>query len=83
MKESAHDDLLIYSLGMLMLEHIKEDELLREAIAAAETAAIKTLEEIKGALDDETLDDPECFRRIEAILTMFEDNGTGAHRHDF
>ena len=46
MKESAHDDLLIYSLGMLMLEHIKEDELLREAIAAAETAAIKTLEEI-------------------------------------
>ena len=58
MKESAHDDLLIYSLGMLMLEHIKEDELLREAIAAAETAAIKTLEEIKGALERQDLGRP-------------------------
>lgn len=83
MKESAYDDLLIYSLGMLMLEHIKEDELLRKAISAAESRAIKALEDIRRALDDVTLEDPECFQRIEAILTVFENNGIGTGRHDW
>ena len=83
MKESAYDDLLIYSLGMLMLEHIKEDELLREAISAAESRAVKALEDIRRALDGTALEDPECFRRIEAILTVFENNGIGSSRHDW
>ena len=42
------------------------------------------LEQIRQILADDTLDDPECFHRIESIVSLLESNGIdcGA-RHDF
>ena len=44
----------------------------------------QALSEIRAVLDDETLEDPECFRRIERIVRICEELGLGGgSRHDF
>lgn len=80
---TAQDDLLIFSIGQLILDHMKEDELLSAAISAAESEAMKTLDEIRGVLNDDTLDDPTCFKQIELIVDRLSDRGILTIRHDF
>ena len=42
------------------------------------------LREIKRILEDDTLDDKECFYKIEKIVCVFEALGSnGGNRHDF
>ena len=44
----------------------------------------QTLMEIRAVLDDGTLEDPECFHRIEQIVRLYEELGPGGgSRHDF
>lgn len=44
----------------------------------------QTLEAIKAVLEDDSLSDPECFQKIEAIVCAFERLGSGGGgRHDF
>ena len=44
----------------------------------------RTLCKIREIVRDETLDDPECFARIEEIICAFEEIGSdGGTRHDF
>ena len=51
---------------------------------AVEMVCYRTLLKIKAILEDENLDDPECFGRIEAIVSAFEEIGSGCDfRHDF
>ena len=43
-----------------------------------------TLKKIKAIIEDESLDDPECFLRVEAIINAIEDVGVACGaRHDF
>lgn len=49
----------------------------------AESEAVKLIAEIQGILNDETLEDPECFRRIDAIVDAFHDRGISVNRHDW
>ena len=47
-------------------------------------AASCALRNIQKILADDTLDDPECFHRIEAIVSLLEDMGLSCGgRHDF
>jgi len=47
-------------------------------------AAYQALKQIKLILEDDQLDDPECFWRIEQIVRVFEELGSNAgNRHDF
>lgn len=47
-------------------------------------AACQALEKIRGVLDDDRLDDQECFSRIEEIVKIYEEIGSDAGtRHDF
>lgn len=49
-----------------------------------ENKAYQTLQKIKDVLSDDSLDDPECFMRIEEIVCAFESLGSdGGSRHDF
>ncbi len=49
-----------------------------------DSAACRTLEEIREVLDDERLDDQNCFKRIEEIVRLYEKLGSnGGSRHDF
>ena len=44
----------------------------------------RTLKRIKAVIEDDSLDDPECFERIEEIMQIFEELcGKLPHRHDF
>ena len=49
-----------------------------------EYKSYQTLREIKRILEDDSLSDPECFQKIEAIVCLFEELGSGCgNRHDF
>ena len=49
-----------------------------------ESASYQVLCQIRGILQDDTLSDPECFQKNEAIVQVFEDLGSGCgSRHDF
>ena len=55
-----------------------------EVLASAENRCMEILERIRGIITDDTLDDPECFHRIEQIVCELEQNGIYCgHRHDF
>ena len=44
----------------------------------------KTLAEIKSVIEDDTLEDRECFWKIEKIISIFEQLGSdGGTRHYF
>lgn len=45
--------------------------------------AVTILAQIKDILDDESQDDPACFRRIDAIVSAFHAQGISTTRHDF
>lgn len=50
----------------------------------ASDAASRALRSIQEILAVDTLDDPECFHRIEAIVSLLEDMGLSCGgRHDF
>lgn len=49
-----------------------------------ELKCYQALQEIKRILEEDGLDDAECFDRIEKIISVFERLGSGIHdRHDF
>ncbi|WP_295747646.1 hypothetical protein [uncultured Oscillibacter sp.] len=79
----THDELLVHAIGIVILQHMKKDEVLREILAMAETEAMQILDEIRQTLEDDTLEDPECFQRIKAILRILEKRGIGSLRHDW
>ena len=44
----------------------------------------KTLKKIKAIIEDDSLEDKECFMKIEQIVLAFEEMGSnGGIRHDF
>ena len=54
------------------------------SLQMVELESYQALKRIKAILEDESLDDPECFTRIEEILCVLEDLGSnGGNRHDF
>ena len=53
-----------------------------EAIAhMTELCAVQLLRRIKEILDDEALDDPTCFQRIDAIVSAGHEAGLETARH--
>ena len=49
-----------------------------------EIESYKALQEIKAILEEDSLEDRECFMKIEDIVCVFEGIGSdGGHRHDF
>jgi len=55
-----------------------------DAQKIVETAAYMALRNIKEIIHDESLEDNECFKKIEAIIIEFEALGSdGGFRHDY
>ncbi len=46
-----------------------------------DSRAIRLLEEIQALLDDERLDDPTCFARMEEVLAAWNQAGLRTSRH--
>ena len=76
---------------MSLYEGIMQQIIAHEVISCMETAdrtalihdaAYQALCRIHEILDDKTLDDPECFQRIERIVSVFESLGCTTSRHE-
>lgn len=49
-----------------------------------ESESYKALQKIKAVIENDSLEDSECFAKIEEIIRVFEKMGaSGGNRHDF
>ena len=87
----AEQSTIFSDFGFSQLQHIQlklrdlyELRLMLEPQMAYYAAIRATDEEIRAILRDDTLSDPACFHRIEAIVTTLESIGSHCgDRHDF
>ncbi|NCC06793.1 MAG: hypothetical protein EOM30_01815 [Clostridia bacterium] len=73
-------------IGVLQNENISISfpQLQIDAKEIVEMKCYHALQNIKLILQDEALDDKECFAKIEEIICVFEENGSEVGtRHDF
>lgn len=71
-----------------ILEHEEMTETIsninKDMNSIIELKCYKTLQKIKDILEDDNLEDDECFIKIEKIICLFEELGSGCgNRHDF
>ena len=78
----AQEELTALVIGQAFLNQMKNHGVMQDILAAVDSHAMRILEEIVRTLDDETLDDPECFEKIEKILPVLESIWLGSPRHD-
>jgi len=83
MKSSCYEELAAQAIGYEVLKYLKETESFKKLEQKPESKALQVLEEIRCILDDSSLDDPECFHRIESIVNTLEANGIHTTRHDW
>lgn len=83
MEYQVHEELIASAIGTLVMQHLRGETIPKEIAEAMESKAVRTLEEIRRILNDDGVEDPECFRRIEAIVCAMEDGGIHTNRHDF
>ena len=70
-------------LGRELLNHLKDEESnVLQRIKELDSKAVQILEEIRAILDDDTIDDPECFERIDRLVSLYNRNDIGTVRHD-
>lgn len=70
----------------ILLKFLKEEGLARsfDPETLIRDKAYDALSKIKRVVEDDTLDDKECFWRIEEIVRIFEEMGSQIEsRHDF
>lgn len=71
-------------LGRELLNHLKDEESnVLQRIKELDSKAVQILEEIRAILDDDTIDDPECFERIDRLVSLYNRNDIGTVRHDW
>jgi len=76
-KMELYQQILAENIGALRIDPQAAKEIV-------ESDSYKALEKIRAILADETLSDAECFRKIEAVVCVFEELGSdGGGRHDF
>lgn len=83
MELTAQEELAAQAIGLEAMRYLKDGETIRKIAAETESRAMRALERIRRILNDDSLDDPECFQRIESILTALEDAGIFTSRHDW
>lgn len=78
--EQTAKQLCANAIGKYIIMYL--DSLAEGEIAAlAESQALSLINQIREILDDQTLDDPTCFQRIDAIVDAFLASGIPTQRH--
>lgn len=80
---TAQEELAAEAIGLEVMRYLKREETVKRIVAEADSKAMRALEGIRQILSDDSLEDPECFQRIESILTALEDVGIFTARHDW
>lgn len=70
------------AIGEQVLDFLKREGLEKSARTADNDAAA-LLERVREILNDQTLSDLECFRRVEALVDAFGKAGIYTSRHDW
>ena len=67
-----------------ILANILEDEIKCDINKIIHDECYIALQRIKAIIEDDSLDDNQCFEKIEQIVLLFEELGSdGGYRHDF
>ena len=78
------DELYARALGWDILDLLRRDKehflALRQEL---NSDAVRVLEEIKCIINDDTIEDPDCFQRIEHIINALDAHGILTTRHDW
>lgn len=69
------------AIGQEVLKFVRDRD--EEIDRGVHSEALALLEQIKAILDNDTLDDPECFQRIDAMVDAFHEAGISTFRHDW
>lgn len=69
-------------IGEQVLDFLRNGGL-QTSVQMAEGDATQLLERIRTILNDRSLDDPECFLRMEELVDAFGEAGTYTSRHDW
>ena len=78
-----YKELLIHILADSRVE-VTFPDLQLDAAQLVEAASYRALQQIKAVIDDDSLEDTECFMKIESIVRALEDIGSnGGARHDY
>lgn len=83
MEQTIFEEVFANLIGKKVLQYCKTQHMLDEAAQQVESEALAVLAQITRALEDETLNDPECFHRIESIIDTFYAHGITTSRHDW
>ena len=78
-----YKEILAHALSQQSVEIVFPD-LHMNATQIVELECYKALQKIKAIIEDDSLDDESCFKKIEEIVCAFEEMGSsGGGRHDF
>ena len=80
---TAQEELAAEAIGLEAMRYLKQTETIRKIARETEKKAMEALEEIRRVLNDDSLEDPECFQRIDAIVDLYNDNHMYTPRQDF
>lgn len=84
MEIRIEDELYARSIGWEVIRFLRKDEgHLRELHEEIDSDAVRVLQKIKQILDDDTIEDAECFERIERIVNALDAYGIRSTRHDW
>lgn len=81
-KESltVEERLCVQAIGWDFLQYAKQYDI-HDLARRVDSDAVALIKEIKAILDDTTLDDPECFFRIDSIVMAFYNHNLNTNRH--
>ena len=78
-----YKEILTHALSQQRAEIVFPD-LRMDATQIVELECYRALQKIKAIIEDDSLDDESCFKKIEEIVCAFEEMGSsGGGRHDF
>ena len=77
---TVEESLITQAIDRDFLQYAKQYDI-HDLARQVDSAAVSLIKEIQGILDDLTLDDPECFLRIDAIVRTFHKYDLPTSRH--
>ena len=77
---SIEETLFAQAIGQQMLNYGKQYPI-QSLASLINSEAISVIKEIKAVLDNDQLDDPSCFYRIDEIVRIFQTHHLSTERH--
>ena len=82
-KLTAQEELAAEAIGLEVMRYLKQEETVKRIAAETESRAMRALEKIRSILNDDSLEDPTCFQRIDALVDAFYVRNVHTPRHDW